>query len=228
MRAKAERLTEIAARMLAGHGFKPDRRPVVAQAFGRALASTSPSEPHGQLLASARHRPRPRSAPTWMAAVAAGILPGGRRGHRGPHLPTMVRVPLLMSPRLCVRPGLGLWRELATAMNWSRKPKALCDGIIRGLAEAGWLTIGTSARSLRPGPSAERAISNRGRARKPAEVCPADGGCGRQAGFCTRSPSMSGSPASRCPGSSRRRPGMRSWCIWRARSSGRSGQAPSL
>ncbi len=39
VRAKAERLTEIAARMLAVHAFKPDCRPVIAQALGRALAS---------------------------------------------------------------------------------------------------------------------------------------------------------------------------------------------
>jgi hypothetical protein len=44
------------------------------------------------------------------------------------------------------------WHELVTAMGWPRKPVGVGQAVIHGLAAAGWLTTGTSARSLRPGP----------------------------------------------------------------------------
>jgi hypothetical protein len=89
-RAQVERATALAAKLLAGHDHRADRKPETAAAFGRALASTPPRSEHGKVLAAAlrpadwKDRPRGLGTP---ARVAKPSGPGPGRpqgGSKGP------------------------------------------------------------------------------------------------------------------------------------------------
>ena len=181
------RYTQIAAKLLAGHDFKPNRRPGVARAFGLALAATSPRSGHGQVLAAAlrpaRWSDRPaeeravfqlarRGETPTEAAVAAWLESRRRRQERWDRdAAAAAEAAAADGPRAAayvaavVRDtGQGpTWTELARAMEWPRQPWGLRNAIIRVLARDGWLATGTEPRSMRPGTRSETVVPAGGR-----------------------------------------------------------------
>lgn len=189
-RASAARAAELVTRLLA------DRKPrlskkklaVAAAALGKALATTSPATPHGQLLARAL-RPAPGERPDdelavyrlackgetpTEAAVRAWLEGAGQRRERAHRLHERgVRVRAEAASiaaadgertaayvaQVVADTGSGpCWAELASAMEWPRQPWGLRNAIIRVLARDGWLATGTEPRSMRPGPRSETAV----------------------------------------------------------------------
>jgi hypothetical protein len=172
----ADRYTAIAAKLLAGHDFKPDRRPAVARALGLALAATSPQSEHGQVLAStlrpARWADRPAAeravlqlarhgeTPT-EAAVTVWLEGARRRRERGQQIDATITAYVEADGARAADYVAGVvrdtgqgptWTELARAMGWPGKPWGLRSAIIRRLARAGWIEFTTETRSLRLGP----------------------------------------------------------------------------
>jgi hypothetical protein len=177
------RYTEIAAKMLAGHNHKQDRRPAVAQAFGRALAATSPRSGHGQLLAAAlrpglwRERPAAERAALKLArrgetpteaALEAWLEGARRRRERDEQARSAVAACAEAGgPRAAEYVATVVrdtdqgptWAELSQAMDWPRQPWHLRGAVIHQLAREGWLQFTSEPRSLRPGPAA-RSLAN--------------------------------------------------------------------
>jgi hypothetical protein len=174
----ASRCTEIAAKLLAKHEWKSDRKPAVARAFGKALAVTSPRSEHGQLLAAALHPARWADRPPAERAVfqlarrgetpteaAVGVWLDGvqRRRERGQQL-RVAAAPFVENDAVRaaahvaqVVNGTGAgptWRELQSAMDWPGRPYGLYEVIITGIARGGWLEFTIKPRSLRPGHAA--------------------------------------------------------------------------
>jgi hypothetical protein len=176
------RIHKLAARLLARSRLKRQQGISFSQvtaALTKALAATAPESSHGRLLLAAL-APTTKTAgttgtPQPAAEVAVRLLLG--RGQ----VPTAAAVvgqvasfdqrkaataareqrrkQLLSSdgPRAATlvnehwqAHGHGpTWRELGRAMGWPSGEVALT---VRALAKAGWLTVGSEARSLRPGP----------------------------------------------------------------------------
>jgi hypothetical protein len=183
-----ERAAALAARLLAGHRERRDRKPATAAAFGRALAATAPGSEHGQLLAAAL-RPAKWEDRSLQQRLVFGMARRGetptaralesrlgqleeRRAHRERLRGTAASI----AGRDAGKAGAFIagtlgdtgqdptWTELATAMGWPRKPYGLREGIIRSLAEAGWLQVSTEPRSLRPGPKSTETETETGSA----------------------------------------------------------------
>jgi hypothetical protein len=180
---RAEHGAKIAAKLLAGHDHKADRKPVTARAFGQALAVTEPGSEHGRLLAAALRpgswgdRPETervvlrlaRRGDTPTASAVQNWLDGIRQHQERGHRLRAEAAPLIEGDAVraaahvaqVVRDtGAGpTWRELARAMDWPMSPWGTHSAIIGGLAMAGWLEFTSRPRSLRPGP-AVRGLAN--------------------------------------------------------------------
>ncbi len=174
---QVERATALAARLLATHDDRRDRKPLTAGAIGRALTLTPPGSDHGRLLAAALRpakwvdRPREqcvvlqlaRRGETPTAAAVAARL-DQLEAHQA-HLDRLrAHAQLFIAadgPRAAAHvaqvvraTGAGpAWWELCDGMSWPRH-KFVREHVIRGLAAAGWLQVGPKPRSLRPGPKA--------------------------------------------------------------------------
>jgi hypothetical protein len=138
---QVERAVALAAKLLAAHSDRSDRKPVTAGAIGRALVVTPPGSDHGKLLAAAlrpakwkdrpgeqcvvlqlpagvRPRQPPRSAPAWTssrptAGISTGCVPRSSRSSL-----LTGRAPPRMSRRLSRPPGQGRHGG-SFAMRWA-------------------------------------------------------------------------------------------------------------
>jgi hypothetical protein len=172
-----ERATAIAAKLLAGHDDRTDRKPRTASAFGRALTLTPPGSDHGKLLAAAlrpaRWADRTREqcvvlqlarrgeTPTAGAVAARLDQLEAHRAHVDRLRAQAAPLGAADGPRAAAHVAQVVrataegptWWELGDAMGWPRN-KFVREFVIRGLAAAGWLRVGPEPRSLRPGPKA--------------------------------------------------------------------------
>lgn len=171
------RALKVAARMLERAGLRPARgvdREQMVKLLAKLLATCSPRDPHGALLAAAlqpragaKGGPRPpaeqvvrrllRHGHTPTGAAVAGELEGAERAEaarveRAARLAATAqanagRAVRLVAERWALQGSGPTWHELGRAMGWSPGDVA---AVIRALVADGHLEAGIQPRSLRP------------------------------------------------------------------------------